>query len=62
MYLVKYKSSGIVAARFTVRADAVSWVQQNDNIPETYSLDEDGYKYVETVMDAGMYEIVKDKA
>lgn len=35
MYLIKFKSSGIVAARFNDRAQAKYWVSLNDYDPET---------------------------
>ena len=34
MYEVRFKSSGIVAVRFSVRADATAWVQRNDTDAE----------------------------
>lgn len=33
MYKVVHASTGIVAARFTERAQAVFWADQNNNVP-----------------------------
>lgn len=35
MYLIKFKSSGIVAARFSERAQAKYWLELNNYHPET---------------------------
>ncbi len=47
MYEVRFKSSGVVAVRFTTRGAAAAWVQRNDT-------DQDGNI-------VGMFTIVKVK-
>jgi hypothetical protein len=54
LYQVVYKSSGVVANRFSNLADAKYWVQQND----TLYTGENGKELQEQ---AGMYEIRKVK-
>jgi hypothetical protein len=52
LYLVCYKSSGIVANKFSNLGDARYWIQQND----TLFTGENGY---EPKSNVGMYEIKK---
>jgi hypothetical protein len=58
LYAVVYKSSGVVAARFTHLAAARYFVEQNDTLyagKDTEGSDDDGILH-----DAGMYKIINN--
>lgn len=62
MYKVVHSSTGIIAARFTERAQAVYWAEQNNNVPAPRNVEQVKSDAMLDPVPANLYRVEKVKA